>query len=173
MVTVADATPTLATPVDMRPQEQAFVRGPRILRVSMTSPSEAEEVKSTRIAEVALASDPRPMHVASVSPFAETVGAIERRRLPRTRVLAARGRGAPVYGGEGILIAGVGLDPAWKPCQIDERGYEHDYYLCGPYSYHPYGAYGYRPYGTYAEYRSPPVYVIGPSAKIIQVRTRN
>jgi hypothetical protein len=145
------------------PQEQVLTRGPRILRVSITSPAAAAELNPAAVA----ANSARLVHVASTAfPVADQgfVQAEER----------AAGIAAPVYeADDGVLIAGVGLDPAWKSCQIDDRGYDHDYYLCGPYSYRPYGAYGYRPYGTYAEYRSPPVYMVGPGARIIQVRARN
>ena len=62
-------------------------------------------------------------------------------------------------------------DPAWKVCQIEQRGRGDRYYHCGPYSYHPYGAHGYRPYGTYRAYRSAPAYVLAPNAKIISIDT--
>jgi hypothetical protein len=161
-----EASPALADAElrkDVLPQEQVLTRGPRILRVSITSPAAAAELKPATVA----ANSARLVHVASTAfPVADR-GFVQAEE-------PAAGMAAPVYGvDDGVLIAGVGLDPAWKPCQIDDRGYGHDYYLCGPYSYHPYGAYGYRPYGTYAEYRSPPVYMVGPSARVIPVRARN
>jgi hypothetical protein len=61
-------------------------------------------------------------------------------------------------------------DPSWKLCQIDQRGGQRRY-QCGPYSYHPYGAYGYRPYGSHRAYRSAPVYVYAPDARIITIET--
>jgi hypothetical protein len=161
-----EASPALADAKlqkDVLPQEQVLARGPRILRVSITSPAAAAELKPAAIAT----NNAHIVHVASRAFPAADRGFVQAREL-------AAGIAAPVYeADDGVLIADVGLDPAWKPCQIDDRGYEHDYYLCGPYSYHPYGAYGYRPYGTYAEYRSPPVYMVGPSARVIPVRTRN
>jgi hypothetical protein len=73
-------------------------------------------------------------------------------------------------------VAGPGYraprpDPTWRLCQIDQR--DGRTYLCGPHSYHPYGAPGYRPYGTYAGYRSAPVYLVAPDARVISIDTEN
>ena len=65
----------------------------------------------------------------------------------------------------------VSPDP-WKLCQPEPVWHRTRFYDCGPYNYYPFGLYGYRPNGTYRAYRSPPVHVLGPAAKIISIEPR-
>ena len=60
-------------------------------------------------------------------------------------------------------------DPIWKLCQVGEAQARDDANHCLRYSYYPYGRNGYRPLGTYAPYRSPPVQIAAPRAKIIMI----
>lgn len=152
---------------EVKPQEQPAARGARVLHATLTPPAEAAESKPSRIVRVASTSNARIVHVASLDPAALA----NDRSGPGMEIAPVAA--ASIYGGPAIVVAGVGLDPAWRRCQVGQRGYEYDNALCGPYSYHPYGIYGYRPYGTYAEYRRPQVFMIAPDAKIIQIRARD
>ena len=86
-------------------------------------------------------------------------------------MVVASGALQPEYGGLPVYPY-LRPDPAWKLCQIDAppRGARVHYY-CGPYSYHPYGANGYRPYGSYRPYRSAPVYVYAPDARVLYIES--
>jgi hypothetical protein len=92
------------------------------------------------------------------------------RRSPPSAAVAARRPGflhRRSWAGPAYLV--LPPDPAWKLCQINHYYRDEHFYYCTPHSYHPYGAHGYRPYGTYRAYRSAPVYMVGPGAKIISI----
>jgi len=104
---------------------------------------------------------------ASAALIANRVSAEPRLTYPGTAIIDVPGK---IHAARGALLAYPiwRHDPAWKLCQIGEHDRDAASY-CLRYSYHPYGRYGYRPNGTYTAYRSPPVYTVAPSAKIISI----
>ena len=77
----------------------------------------------------------------------------------------------PVYPDAKVLPddRDVPSDSSWRLCQISGEGFRYDPYDCEPYDYHPFGIYGHRPNGTYVGYRSAPIYVLAPNAKVIHL----
>jgi hypothetical protein len=160
-----------------RPRPPAYQPAPVVARPVTPPEPPVAPVAVTRAAPA-----PVPAPVA-VAPTAPPPAVVEYQVQPRPRapqrvyttapgyVLSEGAAQAPAVVAAPVVYAGghrqLRPDPSWKACQMAPR--EERAYLCGPHSYQPYGTYGYRPYGVYGGYRSAPVYVFAPDAKVISL----